>query len=79
MPEDRTSDVEAGGIQMEVGRSTDDRISEDNKLMEEGFPPLVGEKVWLTLCPRGLSLRKGKERGIEAAAVTQLESCTVTH
>jgi hypothetical protein len=43
MPEDRTSDVETGGIQMEAGRSTDDRISGDNKLMEEEFPPLVGE------------------------------------
>jgi len=62
---------------MEAGRSTDDRISGDNKLMEEEFPPLMGEKVWFTLFPRGPFPRKGK--GIEAATVKQLASCMVTH
>jgi hypothetical protein len=79
MPEVRTSDVELGGIQMEAGRSTDDRISGDNKLMEEEFPPLMGEKVWFTLFPRGPFPRKGKGKGIEAATVKQLASCMVTH
>jgi hypothetical protein len=60
MLEDRTSDVEAGGIQMEAARSTDDRISGDNKLMEEEYPPLMGENFGSHYALGALFLGKGK-------------------
>jgi hypothetical protein len=60
MLEGRTSNVEAGGIQMEAGRSTDDRISGDDKLMEEEFLPLVREKFGSHNALRALFPGKGK-------------------
>jgi hypothetical protein len=56
----RTSYVEAGGIQMEAGRSTDDRLSGDNKLKEEEFPPLVRENFGSHYALGALLLGKGK-------------------
>jgi len=60
MPEDRTSDVDAGGTQMEAGRSPDDRISGDYKLREKEFSPLVGEYFGSDYALGALFLGKGK-------------------
>jgi hypothetical protein len=64
MPVDRTSNVEAGGIQMEAGRSTDDRISGNNKLMEEEYPPLAGETFGSHYALGVLFLGEGKDRSL---------------
>jgi hypothetical protein len=61
MPEDRTSDVDAGGMRMEAGRSTDDRISGDNKLREKEFSSLVGVNFGSDCVLGALFLGKGKE------------------
>jgi hypothetical protein len=61
MPEDRTSDVDAGGMRMETGRSTDDRISGDNKLREKEFSPLVGENFGSDYALGALFLGKGSK------------------
>jgi hypothetical protein len=75
MLEGRTSNVEAGGIEMEAGRSTDDRISEGDELIGGEVPCTRAGKVWLTQCPGGSFPRKGKR--VEAAAVRQMASCMV--